>query len=108
MWPEFSLGTWVLCEGSAAVADTGAVSRGHVNVVRLATDQVTQRAVGAGAVAGEVLSPAVGFHIVARCIRTGGPGQSGHASTTDQLAGHIRGRTWLWRENHMNPQPLSM
>lgn len=37
------------------VTDTGAVSGSHENVVRLAADQVAQRAVGAGAVAGEGL-----------------------------------------------------
>lgn len=55
MWPRLSLSTFFLSEGDTVVADTGAVTCIHKNVVCLATDQVTQRAVGAGAAASEGL-----------------------------------------------------
>lgn len=101
LWSNLSLITWVLSEGSSVVADTGAVGGSHENLVHLPTDQIAQRAVGAGAVAAECLCIAGGFHIVAHCIRTGGPGHLSHASSTHQPAGHIRRRTRLWRGNQI-------
>lgn len=50
-----SLSTFFLSEGGTVVADAGAVSGSHNKVVWPATDQVSQRAVGAGAAAGEGL-----------------------------------------------------
>ncbi len=99
---QVSLSTFVLCEGGTVVADTGAISGGYKNVVSLTTDQVAQRAVGAGAAAGKCLSIAHGFHRIARCICTGSPGHMSSASATHQLAGHVRGRTWLWRGKQIN------
>lgn len=93
----------MLCEGDTEVADTGAVGGSHKNVVRLAADQVTQRAVGTGTGAGEVqLSIADCFHSIADCICAGGPVHLSSASATHQLAGHIRDRTWLWRGKQKN------
>lgn len=110
-----SLSTLVLTEGSTEAADTGAVSGGHNNVVRLAADQVVQRAVGAGAAAGDRRfaagdrrSAAGGFHGIAHCIRTGGPVHLSGTSVTHQLAVHISGRTWLCRGKQMTHQPLLM
>lgn len=68
-----------------------------MDVVRLAADQVAQRAVGAAAAAGEGLSVAGGFHSVARCICTGGPVYLRGGGAARQLAGYVSGRTRLWR-----------
>lgn len=84
-----------MSEGGAVVTDTGAVSGGHENVVRLAADQVTQRAVGAGAVADEGVLVAGSCQSVAHSVYTGSPGDVSSASATEQLAGHVEGRAWL-------------
>lgn len=86
--------TLVLPEGGAVIADTGAVGGGHMNVIGVAADQVTQCAAGGGAAAGEDLTLADGFHIIAHCIHTGAPEHLGGTSTTHHLAAHIRGSTW--------------
>ena len=106
MWPDCSLSTLVLSEGSTVVADTGAIRGSHVNFVHLATDQVFQHAAGAGAVAGEDLSIAGGFQIIANCIGTGGPGHLSKASAAEQLAWNISGSTWLWRGNQTKRKSL--
>lgn len=97
MWLNLSVSTFVLSEWGTVVADTGAISGTNLNVVRLATGQVTQCAVGAGAGAVEDLSIAGGFHGIAQCIHTGSPGHLNNARATDKLAGHISGGTWLCR-----------
>lgn len=89
--------TFILSVGGTKSADTGAISGSHNNVVLLATDQVIQCAVGAWVVAGEDLSVDGGFHSIHYCIGHGCPGHLSDASATVQLAGHIFGRTWLWR-----------
>lgn len=93
-----SLSTFVLPVGGTVVADTGAVGGSHHNVVRLATEQVTQRAVWVGAAAVHGVSVAGGCQSVAQCIRTGGPPHESHVGSTDEVAGDIGGRTGLWRE----------
>lgn len=85
----------VLSEWGAVVADTGAVGGSHSNVVRLTAEQVAQRAVGAGAVAGEDLLAAGGFHSVAHSIDPGSPGHLSDASPADHLARHVSGNTWF-------------
>lgn len=87
--------TFFLSEGGTVVTDTGAVSGSHQNVVWLAADQVTQRAVGAGAVADEGLLVAGSCQSVTRCIRAGGPGDVSGTSAAEHLAGHVEGRAWL-------------
>lgn len=87
--------TFFLSEGGTVVTDTGAVSGSHENVVRLAADQVTQRAVGAGAVADEGLLVAGSCQSVARCICTGGPCDMSGAGAAEQLAGHVEGSARL-------------
>lgn len=108
MWPDLSLSTLVLYEGSTEAADTDTISGSHKNVVLLATDQVTQCAVEAGAAAGEGLSIAGGFHSIGHCICTGCPGYECSAIAKDQLTGHIRGRTWLYRGKQLKHTPLLM
>ena len=95
---DLSLSTFILSVGGTVVADTGAVGGSHHNVVRLATEQVPQRAVGAGAAAVHGVTVAGGCQSIAHCIRTGGPPHESHVGFTDEVAGDIRGRTGLWRE----------
>lgn len=89
--------TFFLSEGGAGVADAGAVRGSHENVVGLATEQVTQSAVGAGAAALERLTVAGSCQRIAHCICTFGPVDMSGADTAVQLAGHISRRTGLWR-----------
>lgn len=86
-----------MSEGGAGVADAGAVRGSHENVVGLATYQVSQGAVGAGAAAVEGLTVAGSCQRVAHCVCTVGPVDVSSAGTAEQLAGHISGRTGLWR-----------
>lgn len=97
MWLNLSVSTFVLSERGTVVADTGSVRGTNLNVISLATGQVTQCAVGAGAGAVEDLSIAGGFYSIAQCIHTGSPGNLSNASAAEQLAGHISGSTWLCR-----------
>lgn len=84
-----------MSEGGTVVADTGAISGSHKNVVCFATDKVSERAVWTGAVAGEGLSMAGGVHGIAHCICTGSPEHVSSSSTTDQVTGDVSWRTWL-------------
>lgn len=90
-------------EGGTEVADTRAVGSRHKDVVGVATDHRTQRAVGAEAAAGEVLPVAGGSDRVAHCIGAGGPGHLRSGSATHQLAGYIIGRTGLWGGKQIKP-----
>lgn len=60
-------------EGGTEIADTGAVSGSHENVVRFATDETAEGAVRGAARAGEVLSSADGRQGIADSVCTGGP-----------------------------------
>lgn len=84
-------------KGGTGVADTGAISGCHENVVRLATDEAAQGAVRGGARAGEVLPCADGHQRIPDSIRAGGPVDASSAGAALQLAGHISRRTGLWR-----------
>lgn len=79
------------------IADAGAISCCHENVVRLATDKAAQGAVRGCGSAGEVLSSTNGCQGIADSISTGGPVDVSSAGGADYLTGHISGRTGLWR-----------
>lgn len=92
-----STGTFILPKGGAVVTNAGTVTGLHENVICSTADQVTQGAVGAGAVAGNCLPLATCRHGIGCCICAGGPAHLGRIGTTYQATGHIQGRTRLWR-----------
>lgn len=94
---RFSFSTLVLPKGGAGVAETGTIRGGHLNVICLATDQVTQSAVRGGAAAGDCRAVADSLYIVAHCVSGVGPEHLSCSITAHHQACHVRWRAWLWR-----------
>lgn len=83
----------ILHKGSAVVTSTCPIRGRYPNVIVLAADQVTERAVGGEAAASDAVTVARGFYIVAGGVGTRAPGHM--SCSVDQLAGHVGGRARL-------------